>query len=225
MLVGMSSYAQEHILLQQDFEGGVDAVSDWRVIDHDLDGNTWGVTQFQTAGGSPIGTIVACSFSYSNDTGKALTPDNWLVTPIVTLGPGAKLVFDASGVDPSYPSEVMGVFVTEQTGFTEFDVTDWEQVFKATSTEDWTTYEVDLSAYEGKTVLLAFRHWDCTDQYALQIDNILLTDMGGSSAINDVKVNATDATDGYYDMQGRRYSEQPTAPGIYILGGKKLIVK
>ena len=47
----------------------------------------------------------------------------------------------------------------------------------------------------------------------------------GTSAINEVAVAKPALTDGaYYDMQGRRMAE-PTAPGIYIHNGKKVVIK
>ena len=33
------------------------------------------------------------------------------------------------------------------------------------------------------------------------------------------------AANGWYDLQGRKYSEKPTAKGLYIHGGKKVVVK
>ena len=58
------------------------------------------------------GMGVISSASYVNDDnggGAAVTPDNWLISPVVDLG-GA-LTFWALGQDASYCAEVFGVYV------------------------------------------------------------------------------------------------------------------
>ena len=51
----------------------------------------------------------------------------------------------------------------------------------------------------------------------------------GTTAIKDVKSGEVDgekwADDGWHDLQGRRLSAKPTKPGLYILNGKKVVIK
>lgn len=101
-------------LLSEDFDDGA-VPDDWINYDADGDGHVW---MFWTAqddnAGNPTanGSYALQSESYDNNTG-ALTPDNWLIIPNVELGGTLTLV--ARGLDPSYPAEVFGVFVsTEQ---------------------------------------------------------------------------------------------------------------
>ncbi len=46
-----------------------------------------------------------------------------------------------------------------------------------------------------------------------------------STGISSVKTATGDADDAWYDLSGRRISVRPSAPGIYIHGGKKMVVR
>ena len=49
----------------------------------------------------------------------------------------------------------------------------------------------------------------------------------GGTAIEDVRVEERPRQDiqGWYDMRGRKLSEQPTTPGIYIHNGRKVMIR
>ncbi len=40
----------------------------------------------------------------------------------------------------------------------------------------WYEYTVDFSAYAGQEIWVAIRHFNCTDQFILKVDDITLTD-------------------------------------------------
>jgi hypothetical protein len=146
-----------------DFEDGT--LQGWTTIDADGDTYTWGNY------GSIVvhsGTHVAASASYINDLG-ALTPDNWLVSPQMTLGD--IMSFWACGQDPSWAHEHFAVYVSTSGN----SVSDFTEVMPETvATATMTQYTVDLSAYEGQTGYVAIRHFNVTDMYRLNIDDISL---------------------------------------------------
>ena len=93
-------------VLSEGFDSGIPSA--WDNIDYDGDGYVWGSTTSSLVNGS-----CAYSESYSNDTYSALTPDNWLVIPNVTLG--GTLTLYALGLDSQgYHQENFGVFVATQ---------------------------------------------------------------------------------------------------------------
>nr|MCR4760664.1 choice-of-anchor J domain-containing protein [Oscillospiraceae bacterium] len=56
-----------------------------------------------------------------------------------------------------------------------FDASKWTMVSaKYTATAEWQEYTADLSAFKGKTVYVAIRHYDITDQFYLNIDDVAL---------------------------------------------------
>ena len=94
------------VVLSEGFDSGIP--STWDIIDFDGDGYVWGSTSSSLANGN-----CAYSESYSNDTYSALTPDNWLIIPNVTLG--GTLTLYAVGLDSQgYHLENFGVFVSTQ---------------------------------------------------------------------------------------------------------------
>ncbi len=115
-----------------------------------------------------FGTKCATSASY-NDYG-ALTPDDWMISPLVTLH--KNFSFWAAGQDPDYADEVFAVYVkTEDSG--EFvKISD-----DITATYPIQQYTFDLSEYEGMKGYVAFRHYNCYDMFRLNIDNVLIGEM------------------------------------------------
>ena len=133
------------------------------IYDADGDGANWGLAYSSSAQDD----VCFVSSSYDYNYGGALTPDNWLFTPAV--GMGGTLKFDAWQRSASYPDKIM-VYVApaEYETIDEF-VPVSEFIIPAGTTPE--SFEIDLSEYEGMGVI-AFRHYDCTDQWSIYIDNI-----------------------------------------------------
>ena len=156
------------VLLFDDFENGL---SQWTQIDADGDGYGWLLGN--TADGFPAhdGTTFVYSESY-DDTEGALTPDNYLVSPLLSLG--GQLEFWARAQELSYPNEHFSIAVST-TGNT--DPADFQTVPGAEwtlSADEWQQFIVDLSAYAGEQGYVALRHHDCTDQYYLDVDDFII---------------------------------------------------
>ncbi|MBQ6307940.1 MAG: choice-of-anchor J domain-containing protein, partial [Bacteroidales bacterium] len=179
-----------------DFENS--AMQGWTNIDADGDGYVWVLGSeiggvYLVAGSSLAGSgnnssnDMICSGSYSNVTG-ALTPDNYLVSPKINLG--GSITFWACAQDASYPEEHFGVAVsttnnTDPSAFTT--IQEWTMTAKGTGAKakpgttrsgnraqgTWYEYTVDLSAYTGEGYV-AIRHFDCTDQFILLVDDIVV---------------------------------------------------
>ena len=43
------------------------------------------------------------------------------------------------------------------------------------------------------------------------------------TGVKTLKADDDDAVDYYYDLQGRRYTQEPTSKGVYIKNGKKVV--
>ena len=178
----------------------------WTNIDADGDGYEWvlasesagvyhndGVDVTETGHNSSYDYII--SGSYSNAAGIALTPDNYLVSPQITLG--GSISFWAQSQDASYCEEHFGVAVsttgnTDAADFTtiaEWTITGEDKgmtrVLRSSNairggnraTTEWVLYTVDLSAYSGQGYV-ALRHFDCTDMFILNVDDINIEQPG-----------------------------------------------
>jgi hypothetical protein len=153
-----------------DFENG--ALQGWTTIDADGDGYTW-YNISQDGWLSHSGTGVATSASYSSYVGP-LTPDNWLVSPQMTLSD--VMSFWACGQLSSWPSEHFAVYVSTSGN----SISDFIQVLPETvATATMTQYTVNLGAYVGQTGYVAIRHFNVTDMYYLNVDDISFGEYAG----------------------------------------------
>ena len=159
----------------ESFENGLP--QGWTTIDNDNDGKNWTIV----SGGikSHSGDAVIASYSYDNGTSSALSPDNWLISPEVTLG--GSMSFWAIGQDASWAGEHFAVYLS-QDGNT--DVSKFTQIYPATgeiiATSEYVQHTIDLSAYKGKGYL-AIRHFNITNMFCLNIDDIAFTEPGQST--------------------------------------------
>lgn len=161
---------------EEDFDEG--RILDWTLIDADADSHNW---QLPTEGGLGFGNSdgMLVSYSYDNASTSPLTPDNFMVSPRVTIPNDGILLFYASAMDEAYPAEHFGVAVSTTannipSAFTMLQ--EWTLSAKGDENRqgNWHLYSVDLSAYAGQEVYLAIRHFNCTDKFAMCVDEIFI---------------------------------------------------
>ncbi len=140
----------------------------WTAIDADGDGNNWEVPTSGVQGRDGKNGSCAVSKSYENGVG-ALKPDNYLVSPKMALD--GSITFWAKGQDATYCKEHFGVAVSTNgnTSDKEFTI-----IKEWTATSIWTEYTVDLSEFKGQEGYVAIRHFNCTDQFYLDVDDITI---------------------------------------------------
>ena len=179
------------VLFSEDFESE-DNLDGWLFADVDGDNNCWEYADY-LASHSGIGIIY--SQSYINNVGP-LTPDNWIVTPAITLSSDNYISFWVTGQDASYAEEHYGVYVSTTQPETYGDLDNFEKLFEATNPIDdpyetevvsftsssgtkdyeWQRIVVNIPAsYDNKTVYVALRHFNCTDMYYLNVDDVMVT--------------------------------------------------
>ena len=132
----------------------------------------------------------------------ALTPDEYLVTPQVNIANGSTFSFYAAATDASYAADHFGVFVSDNGTSDWTMVNEWTLTAKngvkagdlrasrdgnGTRLGNWYNYSVDLSAFAGQKYI-AIRHFNCTDQYIMCVDDIELTN-GAKSRDTEVFFN------------------------------------
>ena len=149
----------------------------WTIRDDDGDGYNW---EWMDASGSDYnvyeGTHCMASASYQNSAfggGTALNPDNWLISPAFTAG--STVTFWYAGQDPNYAAETFGVYVIA-------NGTASDELGHFTASNTYQQGSVDISAYAGETVQVAFRHYGVTDIFRLNLDLVEVS--GGGSTPN-----------------------------------------
>lgn len=168
-------------LISANFENGIP--SDWVKIDADGDGYCWaGVedadyTQMMTGYGRNQSNGIT-SESYINNVGE-LTPDNWLVLPEITLpGTGFHVSWWRAAQDAGYPADKYSVYVGTLSGNTFTPIAELAtETITAKDQGSWKQLTADLSNYHGQTVRIAFRHYDCTDNFRMILDDVEVSNL------------------------------------------------
>lgn len=152
-----------------DFYDAFDSGFNWATIDADGDGNNWG-TDYFAQGLYYDGSKCAVSYSWKDNT--VLHPDNWMISPEIEIGSGEKYLsfFTASANEPTGDIyEHFQVVVIPQ----GVDPDQGDVIYEKTlDTNALTEHLIDISEYAGQKVQIAFRHFDCTDQYTLIVDAV-----------------------------------------------------
>ena len=159
----------------------------WTIRDDDGDGYNW---EWMDASGSNYnvyeGTHCMASASFQNNPfggGTALNPNNWLISPAFTAG--STVTFWYAGQDPNYSAEPFGVYVIAN-GTTS------DELGHFTASNTYQQGSVDISDFAGQTVQVAFRHYDVTDMFRLNLD-LVEADAGGEPPVPPTDAPITEA--------------------------------
>jgi len=171
------------VLFSEDFESE-DNLDGWGFIDLDGDGYCWALS-LELAAHSESGALI--SQSYINNVG-ALHPDNWAFTPAISFTNDSYLSFWVTAQDQSYANEHYAAYITESLPESEADLEAMTKLHEATypagnpaqeETLDehvWQRFVVAIPAgFAGKTGYIAFRHFNCTDMFYLNLDDVMVT--------------------------------------------------
>ena len=205
-----------------DFEDGT--LNGWTTIDADNDNYTWQNSIEIMAPGSGHNSSVACVTSMSWIFGVVLTPDNYLVTERkYRIDETSKLKFWVCAQDAMAPNDHYGVAVSFNSNTNAEDfITIWEETLTAKSGAtreqgQWYEKTVDLSDYAGQEIYIALRHFNCTDEFYVNVDDISLeTSQRANRALEsydvylDGKLVAEGLTKPYYQhenlVDGQKYT-------------------
>ena len=197
----------------------------WRYFLRDVLSDAWGLTG-----------NYAASESWTVDEG-ALSPDNYLISPLVEIPEsGATLTFKKGYTfydGESGEADQLSVYIiTEESAPTVGDIANLEpaynEVFDVVVPNSRAVAEevtIDLTAYAGQEIAIAFRHHDSYNQEMIFLDDVVVTEnIAGrndalakqfnvfpnpaSSVINIANANALVQEVTIADINGRRVKSQ-----------------
>ncbi|MBP9995167.1 MAG: choice-of-anchor J domain-containing protein, partial [bacterium] len=186
------------------FFGFENDLEGWTNIDNDGDGHVWyhsseADNHSVLAVTSHTGVGHVMGESYCNASWLALTPDDYMVTPQkYNIGGSSVFTFWACAQDVNYPAEHFGVAVSTAGNTSAADFTtvaEWTLTAKGDRTfrkagakakvrgentreGTWYQYQVDLSAYAGQQAWIAIRHFNCSDQFMMCVDDVEMVNAG-----------------------------------------------
>lgn len=173
------------ILFQDDFEGN--NLDEWTLYDADGDGNEW-YTFDNAAGG---GTIVATSASWI---GAPITPENWMVSPSITLPASGEMLLNYTvyAQDPDWVGEQYKVMIsTTDNAMASFTETIIDEVLAGA---DMYEKSLDLADFAGETIFIAFVHYNSTDVFRINIDDVSVTGEAGAALPELSAITVSDVT-------------------------------
>ncbi|MEM7374285.1 MAG: choice-of-anchor J domain-containing protein [Bacteroidota bacterium] len=169
--IALGGYPYGGDVVLEGFEGiSFFPMCQWGLEDADGDGFNWGA-RAATQGIAPhTGALSVISESWNAGVGP-LNPNNYFITPQITPTANANFFsWFAAAQDPAFPAEFYEVYVST-TGTAPADFT--TSLFNETLSDAvWRERRVDLSAYVGQNIYLAFRHHNVSDQFVMKIDDI-----------------------------------------------------
>ena len=146
-----------------------DGIMHMNALDGDGDGYNWEMRQNWGNTQNPY-SVTSASVDISE---LPLFPENYLVTPYKL--DCEQVVFKASVQDVTHPNEHLGVAVSTTVGDNPAAFTIvWDVDLTAKDAGNWYQYNVDLRAYQGQDIYVAIVHYNCTDQFMVNVDDVLL---------------------------------------------------
>ncbi len=157
-------------------------IEEFTLLDKNNDGRNWAIES------NKIDKNSICSYSYIQTGSQNITPDNYFYTnDSYAITANSKLTYKVLSTWSEYYAIVIfenGVETTVQEG-----------IIQTSGTE---TKDVDLSAYAGKSVQIGFRHFNCTGQYYIAIDDLALTDGSAKSRAGEAQIDGVQYPAGTY---------------------------
>jgi len=146
-----------------DFESDA-SFEGWATLDNDEDGYSWEIDETYGRDNS------TCLTSRSYYGGSALTPDNWLFSPLVSLN--GTLSMWIKNYMASFPDNIT-IYVCVGDSY---NVDDYVAITDMLTPEAaWVEYTFDLNQYAGAEGRFAIRHHDCTDMFRIMVDDISIS--------------------------------------------------
>ena len=222
LLVTGSMYSQSTVLFDEQFTDSATVVNTWKFVDQDGDSQTW---YWDWYDGGPVMEQYMTSRSWD---GSPLTPENWLISPAINLTSAAGAVnlhYVISGADDNYYEEHYKLLVSitnnEVGSFTD---NVFEETLPSSAANGvWDPRNIDLTSYAGKTVYLAWVHYDCSDMYKLLLDSIQVTGQTGIGIQTPVSARVEIVPNPAVDDMYVKGDFHNANVGIYSLTGEKVL--
>jgi len=193
LVVGTTAFAQTHF--SDDFNDV--NLTGWSSTDNDANvppatGTNYDIWYAADMSGAfaQLGAGSAVSRSWANNI--VYSPNNFLVSPAINLtaapAAGLSLQWEVGSIETtasSWYEEHYAVYVS--TSSTPATMIATAPVYEETLSAGETMFgrTVDLSAYAGQTIYVLFRHFNCTDENALVLDNVVVKNLQQNDASVD----------------------------------------
>ena len=172
-----TQFTMAQTYFSDDFSSG--NLDSWSLTDSDGDNFNWANTNLE-----PIQAEHASSASWDSNVG-ILNPDNWMVSPAIDLTSATGNVFlqwKAYAQDQSWANENYTVYVATASDISTLgaSTTSFNEIIGTSAA--YLDRNIDVTSFVGQTVYVAFRHHNVSDQFRLNIDDVVVRTIGDNDA-------------------------------------------
>lgn len=199
--MALSANSQTSVIINEDFEAG-ELPSGWLLDDLDGDGHNW---EYVSIFDGHESEKCFSSASWKHDGIGALTPDNWLETPLLELSEVRTLSFWVCAQDKDYAAEHYAVYYSldgtvYQAALVEETLTgkgfaNKRDAIDAANAKGSVERGRVQGAWYYKTASIpagakriGFRHFNSTDQFWINLDDVIIEAIGGGGPSDDVEL-------------------------------------
>lgn len=180
--VGIST--AQTVYFQDDFSSG--NLNNWTLHDEDGDGENWSLNDY----GTPEGNV-ATSASWQQ--GTVLTPDNWMVSDgidLTSVTDDVYLTWQVYAQDQGWADENYSVYIStnDDVATLTSEGSDFNEIVGTSS--GYMARSLDITAYSGSIIHVAFRHHDVSDEFRININDVnVLTPANLDAELANVSLN------------------------------------
>lgn len=199
-----ASFGQAQVYFSEDFSNG--NANSWTITDNDSDNSTAGIDYdlwyvsdvYESLVSNSDGfAAVSHSKAYDGTAWVPFNPNNFLISPQIdlttALATDLKLKFDiGSGQLAGGHAEHYAVYVTSTNVVGDIESANpvFEETLPVSSASNMASHVIDISSYAGQNVYVTIRHFNCTDQFNLLVDNIIVEQvMPNNASIASLELN------------------------------------
>ncbi len=214
-----TSFAQ--VKLNESFEGTTFPPTGWTKKGGNIqNGENWsrGIsTQYFQCHHSGQAGAVSESYIYPD----AVTPNNWLISPVINVQTGDSLELWVKPSNNTYPSEHFEVKVSSSNSDTaSFSSLLYNHTFVSGEGSNWTQLKFNLSQFAGQNIYIAFIHNNCNGQNMLLLDDVKVWHSTNASITQDNTGNAFSFNNNLLTIKNL---EQISELKIYDIAGKLIL--
>ena len=188
------------VYFSEDFSSG--DLGQFTATDSDGDGDNWTAIDFATGNGEGF---VASSASWTSSAGP-LNPDNWLISPSIDLSSASgniQLTWKVKAQDQSWVQENYSVYVATANGLNDFTSSSTSFTEVLTTSNGYMDRSLDLSSFAGSSIYVAIRHWNCSDWFRMNIDDVIVKRVQPENATLSAITTPLFATSGNVNVSGQ----------------------
>jgi hypothetical protein len=180
----MMASANAQTYFSEDFSGGI---GQFTTVDDDGDTQEWAIFDDAATFAAQGNVMTSASWNAS-----PLTPDNWLISSAIDLTSASGVVnleWMVRAQDQAWVSENYDVYVG--TANTPASLIASGSVFNETLTTSagYMARSVNLAAFAGQIVHVAFRHHACTDWFRINLDDItVITPLNDDAVMTSLNI-------------------------------------